>query len=249
MFRGILTAIVTGLSTVVLGSLATIGSLLHRQSDICMKLGKLWSRVNMAATGLRPVWHGRERVDPDTPCIYLANHQSTMDIWLMILLTPPSARFVAKDSLFRIPILGWALSSAGFIPIDRANRNSAMRSLQRAAEKIRAGRPLVMFPEGTRSRDGSLARFKKGAFHLALQARVPVVPVSLRGTFEALPPGMYRVCKVPVDVVVHPAIDVTDYLPDNHVGLMETVRNAIASGLDEGDEGRRSPRAAGTLHR
>jgi 1-acyl-sn-glycerol-3-phosphate acyltransferase len=197
-----------------------------------MNLAKLWSRLNLSATGLRPEYHGRERIDPDRPCIYVANHQSTLDIWLMILLLPVSTRFVAKDALFRIPILGWALSSAGFIPIDRSNHNSAMRSLEKAAVKIRSGRPLVMFPEGTRSRDGNLAPFKKGAFHLALQAGVPVVPVSLQGTFEAMPPGFYRINRVPVHVRVHPAIDVEPFASGDARRLMHAVREAIASGLD-----------------
>lgn len=247
MLRGILTFITALVTTVILGTIATVGSLLSHESDICLRLGRLWSRLNMAATGLKPVFRGSENLSSSLPCIFLANHQSTMDIWLMLMILPESARFIAKESLFRVPILGWALTSAGFISIDRSSRTRALKSLDAAAAKIRSGKSVVMFPEGTRSRSGKLAKFKKGAFHLALKSGVPVVPVSLRGTFEAMPPGLYRISKVPVEVTVHPPIDVTAFLPDNTKDLMVAVRDAIASGL--GPETVERPASTGTTGR
>jgi 1-acyl-sn-glycerol-3-phosphate acyltransferase len=246
MIRGIFTFIVMIVSTAILGTLATIGSLLRRQSDISIHLARLWSRLNLAATGLRPEYSGLENASKSTPCIFLANHQSTLDIWLLLMILPFSTRFVAKDSLFRLPILGWALRASGFIPIDRSNRTSALRSLEKAVNKIRDGRSIVLFPEGTRSRDGRMGRFKKGAFYLALKAGVPVVPVSLRGTFNALPPGMYRIHKGPVVVRVHPPIDVAPYLPDDIKGLSSIVRATIIGGLEE-NETMEPSRATGAM--
>jgi 1-acyl-sn-glycerol-3-phosphate acyltransferase len=248
MLRGIWVSFLAIVTTTVFSAVAAVWSLVHPRSNIAMRLGKVWSRIHLAACGIRPVIHGRENLEVNGPCLYLANHQSTLDIWLTILVLPLPTRIVAKQQLFRIPVLGWALSAAGFIPIDRSNHTRALHSLRSAAKKVRAGRPLLLFPEGTRSRDGTLRPFKKGAFHLALQAGVPVVPISLRGTYEALPPRTIRVRPGPVEVLIHPPVDVTPFRPDDVAGLSGVVREAIASGLRDDPEPP-GVRAAGAAER
>lgn len=242
MLRGIWVSVLVLLSTVVLGGIAAAWSMIRPSSNIVMRLGKVWSRINLAAAGIRPTIHGLEYVEGNGPCLYLSNHRSAVDIWLSILVIPEPTRIVAKKQLFRIPVFGWALAASGFIPIDRSNRTRAIQSLRSAAEKVRAGRPLLLYPEGTRSRDGSLQPFKKGAFHLALQAAVPVVPITLRGTYEALPPRTIRFRNVPVEVVIHPPLDVTPFLPSDVNGLSDAVRRIIAGGLE--DDPQTAPRSA-----
>jgi 1-acyl-sn-glycerol-3-phosphate acyltransferase len=162
----------------------------------------------------------------------LANHQSIVDIWVILSFVPPNTRFVAKQELFRIPIFGWALRATGCVPINRGNRTEAIRGLEVAAERIRAGRSVVLFPEGSRSRDGSLGAFKKGAFYLSLQAGVPVVPVAINGSFDVVPPGTIRVRPGPVHVFVEPAVDVEPFRPEDQAGLMNLVHRTIARRFD-----------------
>jgi len=188
----------------------------------------LWSRSLLAASGARVAVHGRQHIRTHDPCIFIANHQSMVDVWVMLSLVPPNTRFVAKQELFRIPVLGSALANTGCIAINRGNRTEAIRSLRVAAERIRAGRSVVLYPEGTRSRDGILQPFKKGAFHLAVQAGVPIVAVAITGSFDVVPPGRLRVTPGPVEVFVEPAVDVGPYQPDDYAGLLDVVQASIA---------------------
>jgi 1-acyl-sn-glycerol-3-phosphate acyltransferase len=233
MIRGLWVRAVLIVATVLLALPCTIVSLVvPRWSNVITYCGRLWSRVLLAASGASVTLHGRENARAVSPCIFIANHQSIVDIWVMFRIIPPAARFAAKEELFRIPVFGWALASSGTVPINRRNRTEAIRSLRAAAERIRAGRPVVLFPEGTRSPDGRLQPFKKGAFHLALQAGVPVVPVAITGSFSVLAPGRLRVTPGPVEVFVEPPVDVTPYLPDDHEGLLRRVQETIGRRFD-----------------
>jgi len=241
MLRGIWVRCVLTVMTVLIGTPVTILALLvPRWGNLVIYGGRLWARTLLAAAGARVTMHGLEHARERSPCVFIANHQSIVDVWVMLTLGPPNTRFVAKRELFRIPILGWALAATGCISIDRSNRKRAIRSLHEAGERIRAGRSVVLFPEGSRSRDGRLAPFKKGAFHLALTAGVPVVPVAITGSFEVAPPGTLRVTSGPVEVFVERAIDVTPFLPDDHEGLRDAVQHTIEPYFEN-----RSPRGEG----
>lgn len=232
MLRGLYATIVLVLTTSLFGTPAIVLSLLCRGSDATMRFGKLWSRAMLAAVGARVTYRGLEHSYSHIPCIYIANHQSNVDIWALIKALPPRTRFVAKQSIFKIPVLGWAMAAAGFVPIDRSNRNRAVRSLKVAAEKVRSGRPVVLFPEGTRSTIGTMLPFKKGPFHLALQAGVPVVPVAISGSGRILPRRSLRVTPGPVTVSFLPPIEVAEYQPDDHDGLRDRVRAALLQALE-----------------
>jgi len=228
MLRGIWVRCALTVLTVLIGTPVTLLTLINpRWSNLLVHGGKLWSRLLLAAAGARVTVRGAEHLRRHDPCLFIANHQSVVDVWVMLTVVPPNTRFVAKRELFRVPVLGWALAATGCIPIDRSNRARAIRSLRQAGERIRAGRSVVLFPEGSRSRDGRLAPFKKGAFHLALQAGVPVVPVAIVGSFDVDPPGTVRVTPGPVEVFIEPPIEVTRFLPEDHDGLLEEVRRVI----------------------
>ena len=186
----------------------------------------------LLAVGARVTYHDPHGALRQSRCIYIANHQSNVDIWVLARVMPFGTRFVAKQELFRIPVLGPAMTAAGFIRINRSNHAEAIRSLTRAAESIRGGRPLILFPEGTRSKDGKLQPFKKGAFHLATQAGVPVVPVIIRGTFEIMPPGSIRIRSGPVEVFFERPIDLSEMESDRPRDLLNAVQAVIASRLD-----------------
>lgn len=233
--RGLWTAFVMALTTLVCGSVGAICTTLRPGSDATMIAGRVWSRLNLRAVGARVTWVGLDIAERHNPCIFVSNHQSNVDIWALIAVLPLNTRFVAKHSLFKVPILGWALRVSDFIPIDRGNRARAIRSLDQAAGKIRGGRPVVLFAEGTRTAGNALAPFKKGPFHLALAAGVPIVPVSISGSSAVMPPQGLEVRPGPVRVRFGEPVDVTPFQPGNDVaGLRDAVRDAVAAGIEDG---------------
>ncbi len=159
------------------------------------------------------------------PAVFIGNHTSLFDPPLMISTLPCRPVFVAKGELARVPFLGWVIWLAGFIFIDRRNRNAARRSLEKAASRIRAGQSIVAFPEGTRSRHGRLLPFKKGPFVLAFKAGVPVVPFAIQGGPEVLPKGTWRVQGGPYRITVGAPLESSSF-PD-----AEALRKAAESAV------------------
>jgi 1-acyl-sn-glycerol-3-phosphate acyltransferase len=248
MLRGAVTLLVFVVATVIAGGTAAAWSLIRPGSDIVMRLGRVWSRVCLAAAGVEPSYDGVENASKTLPCVFISNHQSLLDIWSLIPVLPVSVRFVAKRSLFLIPFFGWALSASGFISIDRRNRTRAVKSLRAAAERVRGGRPVLLFAEGTRSRDGRLAPFKRGAFHLAISAGVPVVPVAISGSGRVLRPGfMFRIRPGNVRVSFAPAIDAAAYGADGIERLVSDVRARIVERLLPEEVGAADPTLCGEI--
>jgi len=183
---------------------ATAGYLLLRQlagqPDAIRRHTVPWA-VNLArGIGMQVRVHGAEQVDPAETAVFISNHQSNLDIVALYVALPVQPGFLAKRELRRIPIFGRAMEASGHVFVDRFNRNRAYEAITRAAEQVRAGRPIVIFPEGTRSETETIKRFKKGGFHLAKQARVPVVPVGVRGTARLLPKNRRLIHPGTVDV-------------------------------------------------
>jgi 1-acyl-sn-glycerol-3-phosphate acyltransferase len=228
MIRGVLTLVTFVVATLILGPIGILGALVTGRPDFVFAMGKIWARAHMAAMGIRPVYHGLEHAGGTAPRIFLSNHVSNLDIWAVVPALPVTTRFVSKRTIFWIPILGQAMKVADFIAIDRKDRASAIRSLGRAAERIRAGASVILFPEGTRSRDGKLAPFKRGSFHLALDAGVPIVPIAISGTYHVLRPRSIVVRRWPVHVTFAPPIDVTPF-KDDLDGLVAKVHGEIAA--------------------
>ena len=148
-----------------------------------------------------------EPIRRGAPVIFFANHASLLDPPLIISTLPDRPVFIAKRELGRVPVLGWAIRLADFILIDRGHRRRAYESLQDAAGRIRAGQSVAIFPEGTRSPDGSLQPFKRGSFHLAMEAGVPLVPLAIRGGREILPKGAWRTRGGPYVLTVGAPLD------------------------------------------
>ncbi|HEX5633262.1 MAG TPA: lysophospholipid acyltransferase family protein [Gemmatimonadales bacterium] len=148
-----------------------------------------WAGVLLEASSIEVRTVGLERIEGLGPCVYCVNHTSFVDVWALLVGLPGSLKFVAKKELFRIPIFGTALRTSGQIPIDRGDRESAIESFRATGQKLRRGHAAVVFPEGTRSRDGQLQPFKKGAFVLAIATQLPVVPVYVAGSFGLMRKG------------------------------------------------------------
>lgn len=220
-----LTAIV--LLTVVLGSIGILVCLFVPSGDAVLPLARFWARIIMALSRVRLEVSGREKIRSPGPYLFLSNHQSQFDILAVVLAIPVQFRILAKKELFYIPIFGWVLKLAGFVGIDRSNREKAIASLDAAAVRLHNGGSLLIYAEGTRSHDGTLLPFKKGGFVLALQAGVPVIPIGIRGSREVLPKGSLKIRPGTIHVSLGDPIDPARYAPQDKEGLMGEVRRSM----------------------
>jgi 1-acyl-sn-glycerol-3-phosphate acyltransferase len=194
-----------------------------------------WSRRVVANAHMRIEVVGRENLRADETYLVMSNHQSLYDVPVLFHVIGSNVRMIAKEELFRVPVFGPALAAGGFISIDRGDRKAAIASLQRARDLLAGGTHVWIAPEGTRSRTGELLPFKKGAFYLALEARLAILPVTLRGTRDALPAkGLRSASGAHVRVTIHPKIDPAPYVARGKKGrddLMLEVRRVLEIGL------------------
>jgi 1-acyl-sn-glycerol-3-phosphate acyltransferase len=186
---------------------------------------ELWSRSILWLAGIR-VEIAPPAAPPSGPAIYVSNHASLLDVCALLLALPrDDLRFVAKQELFRIPVFGWYLRMARFVPVDRSDHAAAVASLQRAADRVRSGVPLMVFPEGTRSTTQRIRPFKKGAFVLALEAGVPIVPIAVAGSGAITPSRRIEVHPGTIRVQVGAPIDVASF--HDRTALLREVRARI----------------------
>ena len=210
-----------GLTAMMLSPFNPSGRLVHW-------FARWWART-LLWVGRVPVrLDGLDHIPRGQPCVLVANHASAADIPILFGSLPIQFRIIAKDSLFHIPVLGWCMRLAGYISINRTNPKKAMRSLRKAARQIREGYPAVVFPEGTRSRTGELQPFKTGAFLLAIESGVPVVPVGISGSFDILVRGSMKIRPdAQVGVRIGAPIATSGYTTKDRRGLAEKARTAV----------------------
>ena len=198
--------------------------------DPLIAVGQWAMRVSGHGLGIKVEVSGLDRIDPRTALIFMPNHISFLDGPLLEMLIPGAARVVLKKSVLRIPIVGLGMRFVGFVPVDRKGVKGGKRSIAKAVQMVREkGYSFLIFPEGTRSRDGKLQRFRRGGFFLALETGASIVPVTIRGTFELMPKGQKYARKGSVCVAFHDPIPITGYTIVTLAGLMEKVREAILS--------------------
>lgn len=188
---------------------------------------RFWGSGAIVISGCTLVEHKGFIPETGKPYIFMMNHQSMFDIVCAFVHIPVNVRFIAKKILKYIPFLGWYMSVTGMIFIDRRNREQALASLEAACERIRSGIPILVYPEGTRSKDGAILPFKKGPFMFALQAGVPIVPVAINGSINILLPGSPFVRPERVDIVMGQPIPTDGLVLEDRDMLMRTVREAI----------------------
>jgi 1-acyl-sn-glycerol-3-phosphate acyltransferase len=206
-------------------------TLMVRNTNVLLRVGFWITRAGLPLVGVRVVVHGFERL-PRGASIVMANHSSNLDPPVLIPLLPGRVVIYLNASLMKIPVLGYAMRLAGFIPVLRDGSVESAKVASAAAERaLEQGSCLVLFPEGTRSRDGSLLPFKRGPFILAMQSGAPVVPVSIVGATRLLPKGRLLLKAGTISVTFHPPLRPANF-PDKEE-LMEAVRSAIESGLSE----------------
>jgi len=215
--------------TAVCGAFSLLGSLFDVRGRWQHGCARVWSWLILKTSGIRVRVEGLEYLNTRETLVFVANHQSAMDIPILFVSLPVQFRFVAKRSLFLVPFLGWHLSRSGHIPVDRGKPHAALRSLDQAARKVREGRSVVLFPEGRRSRDGQVGAFKGGTFYLAIRAGVPIVPITLNGTRAVLKPDTYHVRPGQTELIIHPPILTQGLTPKGADALSQRVREQILS--------------------
>jgi 1-acyl-sn-glycerol-3-phosphate acyltransferase len=207
--------------------LALCGAHPRRLRDLARAWGRALLRAGGVAVDVR-----FEAPVPGGPAIYAVNHGSALDIPVLFAALPVDFRFLHKRSLYLVPVVGQYLYLAGHIGIHRRNAFKARHDLARAAERIRGGISVLVFPEGTRSRDGRVARFKRGSFALAIQAGVPVVPVSLAGIKGLAPSGVLSLKEGTVVLTVHPAISTAGLTSDDAHDLAVRVQDIVRTACE-----------------
>ena len=218
-------------STIGLSTLAFITFPFDRTGNIVHHYARWWAKIQLLVSGVRVRVKGLEHLDRKNPFIYMANHQSSYDIFALLSCLPVQFRWIAKKELFAIPVLGWAMRAANYISIDRSGRRKALESIERAANKIKGGVSVVIFPEGTRSRDGSIQPFKRGGFTLALKSGVPIIPIAIKGSSDVMPRGSLRVRPGEIHITINRAIDTAPYSLRERDVLMERVRGNLERNL------------------
>ena len=212
-------------------------AVLRRPASSCDSLGRNWARAVTWIGGVKVRREGGENLDPAASYVFASNHSSQYDIPVLQGHLGHSFRWLAKKELFRIPVWGRALRAAGYVPIDRSHGRAALKSLAEAAARVASGTSVMIFPEGTRSADGTLQDFKAGGFVLAIKAGVPIVPVALIGTYDILPKGRLPGRGGDVVLRIGSPVSVRDYVPRQKQDLADRIRGNIAALLEEGAEG------------
>jgi 1-acyl-sn-glycerol-3-phosphate acyltransferase len=222
--------VVTVPSTAFFSLVSILGGLARAPRGLHDWVHRNWAGSLLWAAGVRVDVAGIENVLRDAPQVFIANHQSIFDVFAILAHLPASVRFIAKQELGRIPVLAQAMRAAGHVFIDRQNRRGSGMVMRKAGERMkRENLSLGLFPEGTRSRDGRLGTFKKGAFVLAIETQVPIVPVCVNGSYELVARGRVRPGRMSLSV--SSALPTQGKDVGDRDAVLEAVRETIASGL------------------
>ncbi|MHB8136767.1 MAG: lysophospholipid acyltransferase family protein [Smithellaceae bacterium] len=196
------------------------------------KVARIWGYILLKISSTKVQVIGSENILRGRPQVFMANHQSDFDILIALAYVPGQFRWIAKKELFAIPVFGQAMRSAGYIEIDRQNHEQALQSLDLAGLRIREGKSVMTFPEGTRSRDGEIKAFKQGMFHLAIQSGAPIVPISIIGSGAIMPKRSLKVKPGNIKLVIDKPIPVKGYTLENRQELINRVRQVIIKNYD-----------------
>jgi 1-acyl-sn-glycerol-3-phosphate acyltransferase len=222
------------LSTFFWATISILGGLVSRGGRLQHCCMRRWSKDNLWLSRARVQIDGLENVDGSRPQIFVANHSGLHDILSLAACLPIQFRWIAKKSLFRVPFMGWHMRRSGYIAIDRDNPRDAANSIIEAAGEIQGGVSAIAFPEGTRSRTGTLGGFHSGAFSLALRAKVPLVPVSLDGSYRVIAPKTLKVNPgTIIRIKIDRPIDLSSYSTGGKRKLMEDVFQIMSRNLEE----------------
>jgi 1-acyl-sn-glycerol-3-phosphate acyltransferase len=192
-----------------------------------------WARIILWASSVRVQIDGLNTIDKERASIYIPNHLSIFDIFALLAALPVDFKFIFKEEIMRVPMLGWAMRKAGYISIDRSSPAKARRTFKQAVDMIRNGTSLVIFAEGTRSRNGHLQPLKRGAFQLAIASGSPIVPVAIKGSNEIMPRGSFRLKGGSIAIQLGSPISTGTYNRKSMPQLIERVTGSLRKMLEE----------------
>lgn len=229
LLRTATTSIVGVLATVAAVPIVIVLAYANDTSPWIDRVIRAWSKAWLTTSGTQLTILGQEKIDPEGSYVVVANHQSALDIMACFVAVPLPIRYLAKKELFRVPLLAQGMRAVGIVEVDRSARSAVHAEVNRKSkELVEKGRSLIIYPEGTRPRDGSLDSFKKGAFTMAIASQLPVLPVTIHGTYEAWRPGTLWIKGGPVTVVVDDPIPTEGMTGQDSTRLTKMVYEVIA---------------------
>jgi 1-acyl-sn-glycerol-3-phosphate acyltransferase len=215
-----------GVYTIVLGTISILSSFVDSSGDFGHKCARAWAWLILKTTGVRVATLGLEKLDSTKSYVLASNHQSIYDIPIVFASVPLQLRIISKDSIAKVPFWGWHLQRTGHLLVDRKNPGAGI--LKKMAKLVSGARSLIIFPEGTRSVDGTVGRFKGGSFLLAIESDLPVIPVSIAGSRHVMLKGRLMTCPGDVTLTIHDPIPTAGIGRDGARELAERVQAIVA---------------------
>jgi 1-acyl-sn-glycerol-3-phosphate acyltransferase len=232
MVRAFLVTLVTFAYVLILGPPVLFYAAVSGNSDPLYSVGKLGARMALWLAGVRLEIRGRERIPDGRAVVFMANHQSNCDPPALLAVLPP-VLVMGKKEFFRVPIIGRGMRARGFIAVDRSNREQALEAVEKGVQALKAGKSFLVYPEGTRSPDGRLQRFKKGVFVMAIKAGAPIVPISVSGSNKIMAKGKFVIRPGGVRITFHEPIPTQGLPIEDRQMIIDLVRQAILAGLEK----------------
>ena len=227
IFIGIINTFIWALIGILLSLFSATGRITHFYCAVP------WAKIILWGSGVRVEINGLDAIQKEKTYIYIPNHLSFFDIFALLAYLPVDFKFILKKELMRIPILGWTMRRARYISIDRSSPAKAKSTFKQAVDRIRSGASIVIFAEGTRSKNGHLQPLKKGAFYIAIESGAPIVPVAIKGTHKIMPKGSFKLKKGSITIQLGRPISTINYNKKTMPDLIEKVTGCLRTMLEE----------------
>ena len=238
LYKWLIAAPILGISTILIGVPLILLSLLGFGDFGSRTLAALWARLNSQVLGMAVNIEGLEYLDSDRSYVVTANHWSQLDILLIYGYLPIELKWVMKQELRKVPIVGAACAAMGHIIIDRSDSAQAVKSIQKAGKKLVNGMCVIFFPEGTRAQPGEVLKFKKGAFRLAIDLELPILPLTLHGTDRMLPTGTLDWQPGQVKLQIHSPIETNGLTKADVDRLCQQTEHLVRESLTSSSQAR-----------
>ncbi len=219
------------MATLMLGLLAFFTYPFDRKGRIVHQYARLWGKIALKVNQVRVTMEGMEKLDGKGPYIFMSNHQGYYDVFALLGHLPYQFKWFVKKELFSIPFFNWTMAAAGYISIDRKGSRETIKAMNQAIQKIRDGMSVAIFPEGSRSPDGSIQPFKKGGFTLAIKSQVPIVPIAINGSRDIMPKGKFTPTQGEIRILVDHPIETKSCSLRERESLMRQVRETICNNV------------------
>ena len=231
MIRATLVYLFVGVYVILMAPPAMLWTGISGNSALIYSLARFCIRAAGWMCGVRVSVQGRDKISHGTTYVFLSNHQGNFDGPVLLYAVPRNWKALIKKEMMSLPVLSLTMRQVQFVPVERTNPKKARAAIDLGARLLKEGHSFIAFPEGTRSRDGRLGEFKKGAFIMAIKAQVSIIPVTIRNSARIQPPGDYRIHPGRIDVIFHDPIATQGMTIDSRDDLIRQTRNAIESAL------------------